>query len=90
MPPSKKTCYDPTTSIEAIITSPLNLPYMTQTEYFTTIKYLLYNFDDKFKESLKKNISDQDAGFDAEPEKKDTDFVTPDQKGFYQVFIKNR
>ena len=42
---------------------------MTQTDFVTTIKHLLANFDDKFKESLKETNTDQHAKFDEKYEK---------------------
>ena len=69
MSPSKITRYRPTTSTKYTTDSPLNSPYMTQTEFPTTIKYLLTNFDDNFKEFLKETIADQDAKFDAKSKK---------------------
>ena len=54
-----------TTSTKATTHYLPNLPYVTQTQFFNTIKDLLANLDDKFKE----NLSDQDAKFDAKFEK---------------------
>ena len=42
---------------------------MTQTEFVTTIKDLLSNFDDKFKDYLKETITDQHAKFEEKYEK---------------------
>ena len=69
MSPYTNTCPGPTTSTEAKTTSPLNSPYMTQTNFSTTVKDLLANFDDKLKGFLKERILDQDAKFDAKFEK---------------------
>ena len=69
MYPSKNTCSGPTTSTKSTTTSPSNLPYVTQTDFATTIKYLLVNFYDKFKEYLKETIVYQDTKFDAQIEK---------------------
>ena len=56
----------PTTSTETTTPAPSNSFHVTQTDFSTTIKDLLANFDDKFKESLKETIADQDAKFDEE------------------------
>ena len=57
MSPSTNTRSGPTTSTESTTTSPLTSPYVTQTDFSTAIKYLLSDFDDKFKTSLKETIS---------------------------------
>ena len=69
MSPYTNTRSVPTTSTEVTTDSPSKSPYVTQIDFPTKIKYLLSNFDDKFKESLNETISDQDAKFDAEFEK---------------------
>ena len=69
MSPSTNTCSVPTTSTEATTTCPSDLPYMTQTDFYNTIKYLFENFEDKFKEYVKETIANQDVKFDAKFEK---------------------
>ena len=41
---------------------------MTQTDFSTTIEYIPANFDDKFKESLRETIADQDTKIDTKSE----------------------
>ena len=76
MSPSKNTRSDFTISTEVTTIPTLTSPYMTQTDFNTTIaktiKYLLANFYDKhakkyakFKEAIEDNISEQDAKVDA-------------------------
>ena len=67
--PSANTCYGTTTSTEVTTTSTLESPHVKQTDFPTTIKYLLANFYDNFEESIKETISYQDAKFDAKFEK---------------------
>ena len=57
--------FRPYTSTEVTTTSPLDSPFVKQTDFPNTIKYLLANFYDKFKESIKETISYQDAKVDA-------------------------
>ena len=61
MSPSTNTHSSLTTFTELTETSPSNSYYVTQNDFSTTTKYQLSNFDDKFKESLKEIIADQDA-----------------------------
>ena len=69
MNPSTNTRSVPTTSTETKNIDSSNSSYVTQTDFSTTIKYLLNNFDDKFKEYLKETIADQNAKFDEKSEK---------------------
>ena len=69
MSPSTNTHYYPNISTEFTTTSPLNPPYVIQTDFANTIKDLLAKFDDNFKESLKETIADQSVKFDAKLEK---------------------
>ena len=69
MSPSKNTRSGPTTSNESTTTSPSNSPYVAQTDFNTTIKYLISNFDDKFKDSIKETIAYQYEKIDAKFEK---------------------
>ena len=66
---SKNTRSSPTTSNEVTTTYPPKSPYVAQTDSGTTIKDLIDNFDDKFKESLKETIVYQDIKCDAKFEK---------------------
>ena len=67
--PSTNTFSDTTTPTEAKTNSPSDLPHVTQTDFATTIKDLLANFDDKLKEYLKETIAYQDTKFDEKLEK---------------------
>ena len=60
MSPFTHTCYGPTTSTETTEPDNSNYYYVTQSDFNTTTKDLLYNFDDKFKEYLKETIAYQD------------------------------
>ena len=66
---SKNTRSSRTTSNEVTTTYPPKSPYVAQTDSGTTIKDLIDNFDDKFKESLKETNTDQHAKFDEKYEK---------------------
>ena len=89
MYPYTNTRSGPTTSTKTTKTVPLDSSYVTQTDFSITSKYLLANFDDKFKESIKETIAYQYSKFDKNNQKTATGIVTPDQRGFYKVFIKN-
>ena len=76
MSPSTNTLSGPTTSNESTTTSTLTFPYMTQTDFSTTIsniiKYLFANFYDKHAKQdakFRETIADQDAKFNAKFEK---------------------
>ena len=58
-----------TTSTESTKSYPSKLRHVKQNGFPTTIKYLLANFYDKFKESLKETIADQYEHFDEKFEK---------------------
>ena len=53
-----------TTYPETTTLAPMNSYYVTQSDFSTTIKHLLTNFDDNFKEFLKETIAYQDAKYD--------------------------
>ena len=69
MSPSTSTLYGNNTSNKATTISTSRSRYVTQTDFYTTIKDLLSNFDDNFKEYLKETIAYQDTKFDAKFEK---------------------